>query len=95
MYWVIKVSYRKRNAAGKNVFGIRVLGVMAAVCQPCGGRHEGRTGICRDRYADSIGSGGRHSAGKPVTAITIILPLTGQSGKTAVTAFLFRKLSIR
>ena len=33
MYWVIKVSYRKRNAAGeKRFFGIRVLGVMAAVC---------------------------------------------------------------
>ena len=33
MYWVIKVSYRKRNAAGrKSFFGIRVLGVMAAVC---------------------------------------------------------------
>lgn len=33
MYWVIKVSYRKRNAAGENrFFGIRVLGVMAAVC---------------------------------------------------------------
>lgn len=33
MYWVIKVSYRKRNAAGEKRFlGIRVLGVMAAVC---------------------------------------------------------------
>ena len=33
MHWVIKVSYRKRNAAGeKRFFGIRVLGVMAAVC---------------------------------------------------------------
>ena len=33
MYWVIKVSYRKRNAAGgKSFFGIRVLGMMAAVC---------------------------------------------------------------
>ena len=33
MHWVIKVSYRKRNAAGKEHFlGIRVLGVMAAVC---------------------------------------------------------------
>lgn len=33
MYWVIKVLYRKRNAAGeKRFFGIRVLGVMAAVC---------------------------------------------------------------
>ena len=33
MYWVIKASYRKRNAAGgKSFFGIRVLGMMAAVC---------------------------------------------------------------
>lgn len=33
MYRVIKVLYRKRNAAGeKRFFGIRVLGVMAAVC---------------------------------------------------------------
>ena len=33
MHWIIKVSYRKRNAAGeKRFFGIRVLGVMAAVC---------------------------------------------------------------
>lgn len=33
MHWVIKVSYRKRKAAGgKSFFGIRVLGVMAAVC---------------------------------------------------------------
>lgn len=33
MHWVIKVLYRKRNAAGKEHFlGIRVLGVMAAVC---------------------------------------------------------------
>ena len=33
MYWVIKVLYRKRNAAGRKSFlGIRVLGVMAAVC---------------------------------------------------------------
>ena len=33
MYWVIKVLYRKRNAAGeKRFFGIRVLGVMAAAC---------------------------------------------------------------
>ena len=33
MHWVIKVLYRKRNAAGKeHFFGIRVLGVMAAVC---------------------------------------------------------------
>ena len=33
MHWVIKVSYRKRNAAGgKSFLGIRVLGVMAAVC---------------------------------------------------------------
>ena len=33
MYWVIKVSYRKRNAAGEKRFcGLRVLGVMAAVC---------------------------------------------------------------
>lgn len=33
MHWIIKVSYRKRNAAGEKRFlGIRVLGVMAAVC---------------------------------------------------------------
>ena len=33
MHWVIKVLYRKRNAAGEKRFlGIRVLGVMAAVC---------------------------------------------------------------
>ena len=33
MYRVIKILYWKRNAAGeKHFFGIRVLGVMAAVC---------------------------------------------------------------
>ena len=80
MYWVIKVSYRKRNAAGEKRFlGIRVLGVMAAVCVSlvvAGMRAEPvsaaagtetvadmKAGICRGRSADSIGSGGRYGAG--------------------------------
>lgn len=65
MYWVIKVSYRKRNAAGeKRFFGIRVLGVMAAVCVSlaAAGMRAEPVSAC-DRYADSIGSGGRHGAG--------------------------------
>lgn len=32
MHWVIKVSYWKRNAAGKNVFWDQGIGVMAAAC---------------------------------------------------------------
>ena len=78
MYWVIKVSYRKRNAAGEKRFlGIRVLGVMAAVCVSlvvAGMRAEPVSAAAgTETVADmkavqvsaaaGIGSGGRYGAG--------------------------------
>ena len=89
----------KKCGGEKKFFGDQGIGGDGSgVCQPCGGRHEGRTGMCRSRYADGIGSvqeagygdydysaidrAVRQNSGYSISFQEIINQITGEDGIT-------------
>ena len=94
----------KKCGGGKTFFWDQGIGGDGSgVCQPCGGRHEGRTGMCRSRYAaaadtvpepcygdydySAIDRAVRQNSGYSISFQEIINQITGEDGVTGQRIF--------